>query len=668
MIDWVDRRLVHDGPDDPAAVARSLRDLDVGQAAAASAVAGAADLVLIVGPAGTGKTTALAPAVEQIRSAGRVVFGVAPSATAADVLAQETGLVADTLDKLLIEHRLTRPPGRRYDLPIGATVIVDEAGMMPTAKLAELANLADAKGWRIALIGDPMQFSAVGLGGMFGLLVDTFGAIELERVHRFERERERERDASLRLRRGDITVADLYEEHGRLHGSSVSQMERRSVARWWELRLAGKPALLMTPTNEAAQRLNERCQQKRITAGDVDGTGWGVQAGSYTVFLGDEIATRHNDRHLITDRGVTVKNRATWTVEGIGDDGQLTVTGSAGTIELPQAYVSDHVELAYATTGMGGQGRTVKGGILFGDRTMDLRNLYVPMTRGTESNEAFLVTSGEETALDVFIRAMTADWIDLPALQRHAELNNIELHRPGLLDRTQLRSLIEERFEIQETITAASIQLSHATHERATAEKERPQIEAALAASQAKLYKAVDDIGRFDRPLRRGRHSVQLENAFYARVAEPQGILVLRRRLAELDGKIASATETVASTEEVLASRPRLEAALAVIEDRLERDLEVRTRFTPSRPPSAITAVLGDRPTHEVAAHDWDHVAGRLAQHQDAFGIHDGLGPRPGWSDRSAYSQRYAEIERHTVTQRPAPSRQLEVESVGIEL
>jgi hypothetical protein len=285
---------------------------------------------------------------------------------------------------------------------------------MPTVKLAELADLADAKGWRIALVGDPMQFSAVGRGGMFGLLVDTFGAIELERVHRFENEWER--DASLRLRRGDITVAGLYEEHGRLHGGTVSQMERKCVDRWWELRSAGKPALLMTPTNEAAQRLNERCQQKRIAAGDVDGTGWGVQAGPYTVFLGDEIATRHNDRHLVTDRGVTVKNRARWTVEGIGNDGQLLVTGSAGTIELPPGYVSEHVDLAYATTGMGGQGRTVKGGLVFGDGAMDLRNLYVPMSRGTETNEAFLVTVGEETALDVFVRAMSADWIDLPAL------------------------------------------------------------------------------------------------------------------------------------------------------------------------------------------------------------------------------------------------------------
>ena len=212
LIEWVDRRLTNDSSDDPGAPARSSKDLDVAQTAAACAVAGDADIVLVVGPAGTGKTTALAPAVAAIRAADRVVFGVAPSATAAEVLAEETGLMADTLDKLLIEHRLRRPPGRRFDLPAGATVIVDEAGMLSTAKLFELATLADLKGWRVALVGDPLQFSAVGRGGMFGLLVDTFGAIELERVHRFDNEWER--DASLRLRQGDITVADLYQQHG----------------------------------------------------------------------------------------------------------------------------------------------------------------------------------------------------------------------------------------------------------------------------------------------------------------------------------------------------------------------------------------------------------------------------------------------------------------------
>jgi len=201
LIDWVDRRLTRDSTDNPDSILGGSKELDVAQAAAAGAVAGDADIVLIVGPAGTGKTTALAPAVAQIQAEGRVVFGVAPSATAAEVLSEETGVAADTLDKLLVEHRLTRRPGTRFDLPAGATVIVDEAGMLPTAKLAALARLADDRGWRIALVGDPLQFSAVGRGGMFGLLVDTFGAIELERVHRFDNEWERDARPAATARR-----------------------------------------------------------------------------------------------------------------------------------------------------------------------------------------------------------------------------------------------------------------------------------------------------------------------------------------------------------------------------------------------------------------------------------------------------------------------------------
>ena len=238
------------------------------QAEAAEAVAGTADLVLVVGPAGTGKTTALAPAVEQLRADNRVVFGVAPSATAAEVLAAETGVAADTVDKLLIEHSLPRRPDHRYDLPVGATVIVDEAGMIPTARLAELADLADVRGWRLVLVGDPLQFSAVGRGGMFGLLVDTHGAIELDRVHRFTHPWER--DASLRLRRGDLDVADLYDEHGRLHGGTVEAMERAAVRAWWDHRHTARSVALLAPTNDTVDRLNQRAQQARLRAGELD--------------------------------------------------------------------------------------------------------------------------------------------------------------------------------------------------------------------------------------------------------------------------------------------------------------------------------------------------------------------------------------------------------------
>ena len=87
------------------------------------------------------------------------------------------------------QQRLAQPPDPRYRLPGGTTVIVDEAGMLPTARLAELAAVADARGWRIVLVGDPLQFSAVGRGGMFGLLVDTFGGIELDSLHSYGIER-----------------------------------------------------------------------------------------------------------------------------------------------------------------------------------------------------------------------------------------------------------------------------------------------------------------------------------------------------------------------------------------------------------------------------------------------------------------------------------------------
>ena len=668
LIEWVDRRLTHDSTDNHNVVVHgSSKDLDVAQTAAAGAVAGDADIVLVVGPAGTGKTTALAPAVTEIQAAGRVVFGVAPSATAAEVLAEETGVVADTLDKLLIEHRLTRPPSTRFDLPAGATVIVDEAGMLPTAKLAELARLADVKGWRIALVGDPLQFSAVGRGGMFGLLVNTFGAIELERVHRFDNEWER--DASLRLRRGDVTVADLYEQHGRLHGGTVTQMERQAVARWWELRSGGNAALLMTPTNEAAERLNARCQHTRIRHGELDTSGpSSTTVGVHRIFVGDEIATRRNDRRLVTDRGVTVKNRAVWTIDQIRPDGSLTATGKSGTVMLPCEYVAEHVDLAYARTGMGGQGRTVKGGVLFADRATDLRNLYVPMTRGTETNEAFLATVGEETALDVFVRSMTTDWIDQPAHTRRHELNNTKPHWPGLLDNSQLRQLFERRFEIIETLDHADTARRRAPLERHDARTILAKAEQRLIDETAALQHAETVLARYDRPMHRRKHQSEIGNARHLIRILPGN---LKHTAAEVDTqtrRIADTRATEATAATVVARRPQLEQELGAIEDQLTIDRRVRTSITRLDQPDAITNALGHRPAPGPSARTWDDTAGRLAQHQAAFNIAQGIGALPRWDRDSAYKRSHQALAETIAPTRPARARRIEIEQVGIEL
>src|SRR5581483_11775196 len=111
------------------------------------------------GPAGTGKTTMLASAVDALRAQGREVLGVAPSGKAADVLAHETGAPAVTVAKLLAGG--LRRPGP------GATVILDEAGMLSTDELEQLTWLCGREHLRLACVGDPYQLPAVGRGGVF---------------------------------------------------------------------------------------------------------------------------------------------------------------------------------------------------------------------------------------------------------------------------------------------------------------------------------------------------------------------------------------------------------------------------------------------------------------------------------------------------------------------
>jgi ATP-dependent exoDNAse (exonuclease V) alpha subunit len=182
-------------PTPSATVERS--GLDVLQADAAAVVAGHDRAVVIVGPAGTGKTTMLDAAVADMNRHGRRVFGVAPTARAAKVLGRETGMGADTVAKLLHEWARPEGPGTKWRFPTGTTLVVDEAGMLSTPNLHRLTVLATSERWRLVLVGDHRQLQAVGRGGLFAEICNTSRVVELERVHRFTHPWEAK--ASLRL-------------------------------------------------------------------------------------------------------------------------------------------------------------------------------------------------------------------------------------------------------------------------------------------------------------------------------------------------------------------------------------------------------------------------------------------------------------------------------------
>jgi conjugative relaxase-like TrwC/TraI family protein len=205
--------------------------LDPLQAEAAAAVAGDDRLVLVVGPAGAGKTRTLTAAVQDLHAHGRVVFAVAPTAKAARTIERDTGIPADTVAKLLHEwQRSDRPPLAPFQPPVGSTLIVDEAGMLSTPTLHQLVSLADRNAWRVALVGDPRQLQGVGRGGMLAELCTNGHVEQLERLYRFTHPWEAA--ASLQLRSGDPRALDAYEAHGRIIAGTLDEHLDRLAAIW----------------------------------------------------------------------------------------------------------------------------------------------------------------------------------------------------------------------------------------------------------------------------------------------------------------------------------------------------------------------------------------------------------------------------------------------------
>ena len=386
------------GPTVPAAVVERAgrqpdshgRMLAADQAAAITAVGVSGQVVdVLLGPAGAGKTTAmqaLRRAWEAAHGPASVV-GLAPSAAAAQVLADELGIATENTAKWLHDHQAgtTR-------LHQGQLVIVDEASLAGTITLDRLTSHAAQVGAKVLLVGDWAQLAAVDAGGAFALLVrDRDDAPELTDVRRFHQPWEA--DASLRLRVGDEAVIDTYAHHGRLQQGDHADMLDAAYQAWRADLDAGRASVMLAPSSDLVAALNQRARDDRILDGHVAPQG-GVQLhdGSQAS-VGDLVITRRNDRRLVASTG-WVRNGDRWTVAATHPDGSATVRRAAGhaAVVLPAVYVAAHLDLAYALTPHRAQGATVTTAHTVVTAAMTREALYVGMTRGRAANTAYVAT------------------------------------------------------------------------------------------------------------------------------------------------------------------------------------------------------------------------------------------------------------------------------------
>jgi len=659
-----------------AGLAEAGIELGADQAAAVRGVlTSGARIETLVGPPGTGKSFvvgAIARGWTQPAHVGndapRRVFGLATSQIATEVLKSEGVTASNVAAWLGTQRRLSAGPGSggprpreadtAWQLHAGDLVVVDESAMTDTAALAAIHSHVDAAGAKLLLVGDHRQLAAVGAGGGMDLLAASGASYELAEARRFTHPWERE--TSLRLRAGDETVLREYHKQGRLiDGGTLEQAESAAVRGWLADTLGGKHSLLIVDTNEQAARLCAQVRAELVRLGHV--AQHGVRLGLQDTYagVGDLVEARTLDWTVQTVEGNTrpAVTRERYRVHAVRDDGALEVSVVRGRtadgdelgerMVLPAAYVAEHLALGYASTKNAAQGASVDTSHTVATARTSPAGLLVPMTRGRDTNIAYVVTLAEvdDPALGneqhtmhrdpVAVLARVLDTTEAAdAANRSALATATEAAEQAGSTRTSA-DLLADGAQLAATARTA-MWLDQLVQDEVLGPVERTRIAAEDgAATLTRILRRAELAGHdprqvlhdavAERPFDGVRN---VSNAIYSRIrTEHQD---------QLDPTGDSFTAWIPKVDD-----PEWTRYLHSLAQASDERAEELGRELAENPPGWLTASLGPVPDQVRDRDDWERRAGLVAAYREMRGQEDdadalGAAPKPGQVEQYA--------------------------------
>jgi conjugative relaxase-like TrwC/TraI family protein len=371
---------------------------------------------VVVGKAGTGKTTALAAARAGWDAAGVPVAGAAVAARAAIALTDGAGIPARTVAQLLYAAR-TDPAGA---IPAYGVLVVDEAGMLGTRDLARLLTLAEDRHTKLVLVGDHRQLPELTAGGAFRALART-----LDSTHLHDNRRQHagwERAALDQLRHGNPTDAvTAYGEHDRITvGSSAADARAALVAAWWQAAItpaitppltpagarSGGPvtpagsrldpdAVMLAIRRADVAELNLRARTQLRDAGMLGPQELTVPTGPYSersFAVGDLVVAKRN----AYPHGLI--NGARGTVTAVNaNTAQVTVAFPGRTVTVTRDYLeSGGLDHGYALTVHQAQGLTARAAFVTAGDELYREAGYVALSRARAGTQLFVTGAPAE--------------------------------------------------------------------------------------------------------------------------------------------------------------------------------------------------------------------------------------------------------------------------------
>ncbi len=161
-------------------------------------------LSLLVGDAGTGKTTVLS-AIEgaHVAAGGSRFLPLAPTTRARDALAESGFGEADTVQRFLVSDALQAKAA-------GRVLLIDEAGLLSTHQLERITTIAEKHHARLLLVGDTKQHYSVQRGDALRHIVEHTHTPVVRLAEVLRQREEPDRRLSRLLASGETVEALLY--------------------------------------------------------------------------------------------------------------------------------------------------------------------------------------------------------------------------------------------------------------------------------------------------------------------------------------------------------------------------------------------------------------------------------------------------------------------------
>lgn len=361
------------------------------QAEAYRRATGPEGLALIDGQAGTGKSYTMGATRQAYEASACTVIGLGPTNAVFEDMKRDGFRHANT-----VHGELYALNGGRTKWDGGTVVIVDEAAMVDTKRMADLAQHAHAAGAKLILVGNDRQLSSIERGGMFAALKERYGAATLTEVTR-QRHHDDRRASSMMAEGNFHDALTMYEAKNAITWTRTQEQARAMLVKRWAADTAAAPEksrFVFAYTNADVALLNAELRAVRRDRGELGSDHIVPTAdGPQSFARGDRLQI------IGTDKRAGLYNGMIGTVQEIEDTRiTLKLDGRREDSRTFDAANFPKFRHGYAGTIYKGQGRTLDQSYLYHSEHWRSAATYVALTRHRDKAELF---AARNTARDV---------------------------------------------------------------------------------------------------------------------------------------------------------------------------------------------------------------------------------------------------------------------------